>query len=259
SHHPLFQVMISMDSSERSLPAVDGLALGLVDVPTGTAKFDLSFNVREHRGPDGDEAGLFLALEFRTDLFDRTTAEAVLARLARLAEAATAAPDTRVGSAPLLSDEETHRLLVTWNDTAAPETMNDVVGRVRAVAAEHPEAVAVTDDHGDVTYAALMDRVDRLAARLRAHGARRDTVVAVLADRGAAAITAFLGIQAASAAYLPLDTRAPHERNASLLADASAAWLLTGPGHEETGAAVVAGTGTRALAVDEPAGPAPTA
>ncbi|BAU88347.1 cyclic nucleotide binding protein [Streptomyces laurentii] len=259
SHHPLFQVMISMDSSERSLPAVDGLALGLVDVPTGAAKFDLSFNVREHRAPGGAEAGLLVALEFRTDLFDRTTAEAFLARFARLADAATAAPGTRIGSAPLLSDEEIHRLLVEWNDTAAPETMTDVVGRVRAVAAERPEAVAVTDDHGDVTYAALMDRVDRLAARLRARGAREDTVVAVLADRGAAAITAFLGIQAASAAYLPLDTRAPHERNASLLADASAAWLLTGPGHEETAAVVVDGTGTRVLAVDEPNGPAPAA
>ncbi|MFB7585970.1 amino acid adenylation domain-containing protein [Streptomyces sp. NPDC056169] len=259
SHHPLFQVMISMDSSERSLPATDGLTLGLVDVPTGAAKFDLSFNVREHRAPGGEEAGLLVALEFRTDLFDRTTAEAFLARFARLAEAATAAPGTRIGSAPLLSDEEIHRLLVAWNDTAAPETMTDAVARVRAVAAEHPEAVAVTDDHGDVTYAALMDRVDRLAARLRARGAREDTVVAVLADRGAAAITAFLGIQAASAAYLPLDTRAPHERSASLLADASAAWLLTGPGHEETAAAVVARTGAKALPVDDPADPAPAA
>ncbi|MFD7321538.1 amino acid adenylation domain-containing protein [Streptomyces sp. NPDC059875] len=257
SHHPLFQVMISMDSSERSLPAADGLTLGLVDVPTGAAKFDLSFNVREHRAPGGDEAGLLVALEFRSDLFDRTTAEAFLARFARLAEAAVTDPGARIGSAPILSDQEVHRLLVEWNETAAPETMTDVVARVRAVAARHPDAVAVTDDHGDLTYAALMDRVDHLAARLRARGAQEDTVVAVLADRGAAAITAFLGIQAASAAYLPLDTRAPHERSASLLADASAALLLTGPGHEDTAAAVVAGTGTQALPVDDPADDAP--
>src|SRR5690606_8947400 len=53
SRHPLFQVMIAMDSSQRALPVVDGLALGLLDVPTGTAKFDLSFNVREKRTPAG--------------------------------------------------------------------------------------------------------------------------------------------------------------------------------------------------------------
>src|SRR5690606_27642001 len=96
SRHPLFQVMIAMDSSQRALPVVDGLALGLLDVPTGTAKFDLSFNVREKRTPAGAEDGILVALEFRTDLFERTSAEAFLARFARLAEAAASAPGTRI-------------------------------------------------------------------------------------------------------------------------------------------------------------------
>ncbi|WP_240138467.1 non-ribosomal peptide synthetase [Streptomyces sp. MUM 178J] len=254
SWHPLFQVMIAMDSSDRVLPAVEGLELGLLDVPTGTAKFDLSFNVRERRTPAGEEDGILVALEYRSDLFDRSTAEAFLDRFARLAETAASAPATRIGSAPVLSAEEIRRLLVEWNDTAAPESMNDIVGRLREVAAERPEAIAITDDKGDVTYASLVDRVDRLAARLRARGARPDSVVAVLADRGSAAITAFLGIQAAGAAYLPLDTRAPVERSASLLADARAAWLLAGPGHGDTAAAVVAASGgaTEPLPVDAP-------
>ncbi|MEU8622514.1 amino acid adenylation domain-containing protein [Streptomyces sp. NPDC048623] len=265
SRHPLFQVMIAMDSSQRTLPAVDGLTLGMLDVPTGTAKFDLSFNVREHRTPDGAENGILVALEYRTDLFERTTAEAFLARFARLAEAAATAPGTRIGSAPVLSEEETHRLLVEWNDTAAPETLTDIVARVREVAAERPDAVAVTDDDGDLTYRALMDRVDRLAARLRARGAGPDTVVAVLADRGTAAVTGFLGIQAAGAAYLPLDTRAPVERSASLLADAHAACLLTGPGHQDTADLIVAAGTTAgrppvaALPVDGPADGTPPA
>ncbi|MEW1583183.1 amino acid adenylation domain-containing protein [Streptomyces microflavus] len=248
SWHPLFQVMIAMDSSQRVLPCVEGLELGLLDVPTGSAKFDLSFNVRERHTPTGDEDGILVALEYRSDLFDRPTAEAFLDRFARLAETAASAPATRIGSAPVLSEEETHRLLVEGNDTAAPESMNDIMGRLREVAAERPGVVAVTDDEGDVTYASLVDRVDRLAARLRARGARPDTVVAVLADRGSAAITAFLGIQAAGAAYLPLDPRAPVEHTASLIADARAAWLLAGPGHEGTAAA----GGAEPLPVDDP-------
>ncbi|MFE2073598.1 amino acid adenylation domain-containing protein, partial [Streptomyces misionensis] len=195
SRHPLFQVMIAMDSSQRTLPAADGLTLGLLDVPTGTAKFDLSFNIREHRTPAGDENGILVALEYRTDLFERGTAQTFLARFARLAETAANAPGTRIGSAPLLTADETHRLLVEWNDTAAPESLTDVVARVREVAAERPDAVAVTDDHGDLTYRDLVARVDRLAARLRARGAGPDAVVAVLAERGAAAVTGFLGIQ----------------------------------------------------------------
>ncbi|QLJ03491.1 amino acid adenylation domain-containing protein [Streptomyces sp. NEAU-sy36] len=261
SRHPLFQVMIAMDSSQRALPAADGLTLGLLDVPTGTAKFDLSFNIREHRTPAGDEDGVLVALEYRTDLFERGTAQAFLARFARLAETAANAPGTRIGSAPLLAADETHRLLVEWNDTAAPESLTDVVARVREVAAERPDAVAVTDDHGDLTYRDLVDRVDRLAARLRARGAGPDAVVAVLAERGAAAVTGFLGIQAAGAAYLPLDTRAPVERSAALLADAHAGWLLAGPGQEAAADRIVAAGGAHAEALpvhdpDDPAAPA---
>ncbi|MEU2357163.1 amino acid adenylation domain-containing protein [Streptomyces misionensis] len=249
SRHPLFQVMIAMDSSQRTLPAADGLTLGLLDVPTGTAKFDLSFNIREHRTPAGDENGILVALEYRTDLFERGTAQTFLARFARLAETAANAPGTRIGSAPLLTADETHRLLVEWNDTAAPESLTDVVARVREVAAERPDAVAVTDDHGDLTYRDLVARVDRLAARLRARGAGPDAVVAVLAERGAAAVTGFLGIQAAGAAYLPLDTRAPVERSAALLADAQAGWLLAGPGQEAAADRIVAAGGAHAEAL----------
>ncbi|MGV9358466.1 amino acid adenylation domain-containing protein [Streptomyces misionensis] len=261
SRHPLFQVMIAMDSSQRALPAADGLTLGLLDVPTGTAKFDLSFNIREHRTPAGDENGVLVALEYRTDLFERGTAQAFLDRFARLAETAANAPGTRIGSAPLLAADETHRLLVEWNDTAAPESLTDVVARVREVAAERPDAVAVTDDHGDLTYRDLVDRVDRLAARLRARGAGPDAVVAVLAERGAAAVTGFLGIQAAGAAYLPLDTRAPVERSAALLADAHAGWLLAGPGQEAAADRIVAAGGAHAEALpvhdpDDTAAPA---
>ncbi|MFD4529066.1 amino acid adenylation domain-containing protein [Streptomyces sp. NPDC058470] len=249
SRHPLFQVMIAMDSSQRALPVVEGLALGLLDVPTGTAKFDLSFNVREKRTPAGDEDGVLVALEFRTDLLERQSAQAFLARFARLAEAASSAPGTRIGSAPILSADEADQLLVEWNSTSAPESLTDVVDRVREVAAERPDAVAVTADDGDVTYRTLMDRVDELALRLRARGAGPDTVVAVLADRGSAAVTAFLGIQAVGAAYLPLDAGAPMERSASLLADAHAGWLLSGPGHAEAADRIVAADGASAEAM----------
>ncbi|MGJ7874794.1 amino acid adenylation domain-containing protein [Streptomyces rochei] len=240
SHHPFFQVMIAMDDSQRVLPVVDGLALDLLDLPNGFAKFDLSFTIRERRDATGGEDGLLVALEFRTDLFEQATVEALLRRLAQLSETFTTAPGTRILAAPIVSDGEAHRLLVEWNDTEAPETLTDVVARIREVAVATPGAVAVTDDLGDITYAALMDRVDRLTARLRTLGTGREPVIAVLADRGSAALTAFLGILAAGAAYLPLDTRAPAGRTASLLIDAGAGVLLAGPGYENAATEVAA-------------------
>ncbi|MEV4194564.1 amino acid adenylation domain-containing protein, partial [Streptomyces toxytricini] len=262
ARQPLFQVMLAMDGAQRRLPEpVTGLRLGLLDVATGSAKVDLSFIVREDLSAADGAGGVLLALEFRSDVFERATAEALLARLGRLIGIAAEAPDTRIGSAAILTPEESRELVDEWNRTAAPESLADLVGRVRGIAAGRPEAVAVTDDDGDVTYRELMARVDVLAARLRSRGAGPESVVAVLAERGRHAVTAFLGVLAAGAAYLPLDTRAPAGRTAALLSDAHAHWLLADAGcHEAADKAAGAAVGApEVLRLDSPGDTAPGA
>ncbi|MEV4443730.1 condensation domain-containing protein, partial [Streptomyces sp. NPDC049577] len=230
TRHPLFQVMLSMDGSRRALPAVPGLELGLLDVPTGTAKFDLSLNVREGFTADGTPDGILVALEYRADVFEADTARDLLDRYTRLFDAVVADPDTRIGAVPLLTGDELRQQLTEWNATAADEPLTDVVARVRAAAADRPDAVAVTDDDGDVTYAELTALLDGVCGRLRAAGARPESVVAVLAGRGRWAVAGLLGIMAAGAAYLPLDPQAPAGRSAGLLQDAGARFVLAAPG-----------------------------
>ncbi|MCF3122471.1 amino acid adenylation domain-containing protein, partial [Streptomyces arenae] len=242
ARHPLFQVMLAMDSSRRALPAVPGLELGLLDLPAGNAKFDLSLNVRETLTADGAPDGLLIALEYRADVFEQTTAEALLARYVRLLEACAADPDTRIGRVPLLDARE-ERLLREWNDTAADESLQDVVARVRERATAQPAAVAVTDAEGDLTYGELVAHVDDLAAHIQEAGAAPETLVAVLADRGRLPVVAFLAALAASAAYLPLDTDAPAERSAGLLADAGAPLLLADARHAALADAVAEACG----------------
>ncbi|PAZ12877.1 non-ribosomal peptide synthetase [Streptomyces sp. SA15] len=241
SRHPLFQVMLSMDSSRRALPSVAGLELELTDMPTGTAKFDLSFNVREAFTAEGGADGIRVTLEYRADVFRPGTARALLERYVRLIEAVTQDPSTRIGDARILAEDEYRRLLRDWNRTEAPHTLDDVVTRVRAMAEGRPNAVAVTDHDGDVTYRDLVARMDLVAGRLRAHGVGPDTVVGVLVDRSRWAVTAFLGVLAAGAAYLPLETGAPVSRSAALLTDAGTRWLLAGPRHGDLAAAVAKG------------------
>ncbi|MGW1658009.1 amino acid adenylation domain-containing protein, partial [Streptomyces atratus] len=254
SRHPLFQVMLSMDSSRRALPSVAGLELGLLDLPAGNAKFDLSLNVREALTADGAADGLLIALEYRADVFEQATAEALLDRYGRLLRAFAADPDTRIGRVPLLDAQEHRRLLREWNETAAAESLQDVVARVRSLAAEQPSAVAVTDEDGDLTYRELVDHTDNLAARIQESGAAPETLVAVLADRGRLPVVGFLAALAASAAYLPLDTDAPAERSAELLTDADAPLLLAGPEHGDLADAIAAAAGrpVTVLRIGEP-------
>ena len=69
---------------------------------------------------------LQLRLDFRADLFDRSSIEALVQRLVRLLEAVVAEPDRSIGSLDVLGAEERDRILRQWNETAhtiAPVTL----------------------------------------------------------------------------------------------------------------------------------------
>ncbi|WP_236735638.1 condensation domain-containing protein, partial [Agrobacterium tumefaciens] len=66
----------------------------------------------------GDE--IQLRLGYQADLFDRSTIEAIAARLTRVFEAMVADPSQPIGRIDLLDAAERRQLLVDWNDTAQP-------------------------------------------------------------------------------------------------------------------------------------------
>ena len=72
---------------------------------------------------------------------------------------------------------------------------------------------------GTVSYATLNELADRVAGRLLALGVERDARVGLYLHRSADAIAAMLGVLRAGCAYVPVDPRAPAERNAEILAD----------------------------------------
>ncbi|MFB7907414.1 amino acid adenylation domain-containing protein [Kitasatospora sp. NPDC056076] len=150
-----------------------------------------------------------------------------LARFATfLGSLATMPADRPLGWIGLGADGEPLGLLGSRDTAAAPD--QGLVDRVRAVAAEHPGAVAVRDGREEVDYRGLLARAAGAAARLSAAGAGRGTVVAMLAGPGVPFVAGLLAVQAVGAAYLPLDPAAPAARNAALLADSGATHLLLG-------------------------------
>src|SRR5262249_47172082 len=79
THHPLVQVMLAWQDND---PAA-GLALGELRVTplpldTQTARMDLAFSLGEHWSEAGEPAGIGGAVEFRTDVFDADSIEALI-------------------------------------------------------------------------------------------------------------------------------------------------------------------------------------
>ena len=175
---------------------------------------------------------LQLRLDYRGDLFDRGTVEAIGQRLIRLLTAAVADATRPLGSLAILDDTERSTILEGFNATAqelvqdgsVPATLPSLFA---AQAARTPDAVAVVFEDRSLTYAALDAHSNRLASHLRGLGVGPETVVGLCVERSPEMVVGLLGILKAGAAYLPLDPNYPRERLAFMLSDAGAPVLVT--------------------------------
>jgi len=93
SLNPLFQVSLTLDQAHRWSPDRSDVITSIEPAPTNTAKVDLSFGLVERLAPDGAPQGIEGDLEYRTDLFDQTTAEAMASGLVDLLEQTASYPD----------------------------------------------------------------------------------------------------------------------------------------------------------------------
>ncbi|USQ87991.1 amino acid adenylation domain-containing protein [Streptomyces phaeoluteigriseus] len=96
---------------------------------------------------------------------------------------------------------------------------------IRAHADRAPHSPALLTAEGPTSYGELAARIDRLAARLVAHGVGPERVCAVALPAGADAVVATAAVVRAGGAFLTLDTDLPGRRLAALAA--GAAHLLT--------------------------------
>ncbi len=93
--------------------------------------------------------------------------------------------------------------------------------------ARAPGAVAVVSVDGELTYAELDERSDRLARRLCALGVGGEGRVAVLQERSAGLVVSLLAVLKAGGAYVPLERRFPAAQLREIMRETAAAVLLT--------------------------------
>jgi len=99
-----------------------------------------------------------------------------------------------------------------------------------------PDAPALTDDCGTLSYGALAARIRGTAAHLRALGLRHGDRVGLVLRDSAAQLVALLGICHVGGIAAPLDWRAKPAENAAFLAGIAPAALLVEPGAAPLGA-----------------------
>ena len=172
-------------------------------------------------------------MEFRTDVFDAASIEALIERLERVLVAMTADPGRRLSSVDLLDAGE-HARLDGWGNRAVltrpATTPVSIPVLFAAQVARTPEAVAMSFEGLSMTYRELDEAANRLAHLLAGHGAGPGACVALLLSRSAEAIVAILAVLKTGAAYLPIDPALPAARIGFMLADAAPIAAITTAG-----------------------------
>ncbi|MCA2357435.1 non-ribosomal peptide synthase/polyketide synthase [Mycobacterium intracellulare] len=236
THHPLVQVMLAWQNFAGHDDPAAGLALGDLEVTSvpvedQSARMDLVFSLAERWTERGEAAGIGGRVEFRTDVFDATTIEALIGRLQRVLTAMTAEPAHPLSSVDLLDEAEHARLKELGNHAVLTRPAGDAPASIpelfAAQAARAPESVALVCGDLSVTYRELDEASNRLAHCLASAGAGPGRVVALLFSRSAEAVASILAVLKTGAAYLPIDPSSPDARIEFMLGDAKPVAAVT--------------------------------
>ena len=232
----LFQVDFALQKPQRFTQLTDvvddigdgqdaidfgGLRMRLYDMPQQEGQLDLTLELIESRG------ALVGSFKYDGNLFEPDTIARMECHLLELVDAILLHPDQPISALSMLPPAERQRLLVDFNATDASfpsdrtytEYFEEQVRRT-------PDAVALVDDEGSLTYAELNARADHVARTLVAAGVDAGQPVALFAERGRALLTWILATFKAGGAYLPLDPRIPAFRHAEILRQSRAPVVL---------------------------------
>src|SRR5215831_18336346 len=211
-YHPLFQAKIIFENAVRERLELGGLSLDVLGVETGTAKVDLMLTVA-----DSGE-GLVSNLEYSTDLFEAATIRRMLEHWEKLLEGVVKGAEQKLSELPLMSEEEERRVVVEWNATGVEyEAEGSLQELFEEQVKRTPEAIAMSYEEEQVSYAELNRRANQLGRYLRKMGVGPEVRVGICVERSVELVVGILGVLKAGGAYVPLDPEYPQQRLAFLL------------------------------------------
>lgn len=241
SRSPVFDVMLDFGNVPTLRPEFSTLSVRRLPLEQTTSLLDLTLYLRE---VDGRLIGSF---EYNTDLFDAST----VARMARhfeiLLQAVVSDPGADTSTLSLLSESEGLRITQEFNDTGRDWPSETVHGLCELQAQCTPDAIAVEDRDGGLTYRELHRRADALAAHLHHLGVQSEDLVGICMERSSSMVIALLGILKSGAAYVPLDPTFPPDRLAFMAGDAETKVVVSQSGL----AHLFPDLGARFLALDD--------
>lgn len=220
--NPLFQVMFLYNTLQETPAFAPDISVEEMVVDLGVSKFDLTLFITDK----GEH--LTATFEYATDLFEIETIERLHRHLEILLQSIVENPLQRISALPILSPEETQKILVDWNDTAVDiDEHVSVLDLFEQQVATQPHNICITYEQDSLTYQAVNERATAIAKGLKTEGVIANQIVGLHTQRSVDLIVGIVAILKAGGAYLPLDPEYPAERIAYMLEDAAVKVVLS--------------------------------
>ncbi|MGK5549848.1 condensation domain-containing protein, partial [Streptomyces sp. URMC 127] len=111
SHHPLFQVMLALQNAPATGFTLPEARVSLEPVGAKVARVDVSIILTEHHDSASRPEGISGWVEFSSDLFERSTVDALMARWLRLLREWVADPGVPLGAVDVVAGVEREEVL----------------------------------------------------------------------------------------------------------------------------------------------------
>lgn len=196
---------------------MSGLTTTVTEIERGFATNPLFLKAREN------EAGLEIRFDYQSSLFSGGTVGQWLAIYRAILEGLIARSDQSVdGVAASISPAQTEQLR-GWNETTTDYPRDKSVPALfDEVAARRGASTALRSDAGEMSYADLASRIDRIAHGLTAAGVKHGDRVALFLERSPDAIASLYAVMKCGATCVPLDPEYPLDRIHFLVTDSGA-------------------------------------
>ena len=176
----------------------------------------------------GQGATFCLLLEYDRELFEVQTIRRWIEYILQIVILMVSNLQLPLSQFCLVTPEEEHQLLVSWNDTKKLSSPILCLHQLIEKQTEQtPDAIAVRDQGQSLTYRALNRQANRVGHYLRSLGVKAEFLVGIFLEPSVDLLICLLGIFKAGGAYLPLDPDHPSERLRFIIQDSRVKLLLT--------------------------------
>lgn len=215
---PLFQVLFLYENFPKSIINLNGLHCETINIPLGTARFDILFLVA------ATKRGLEISVEYSTELFKPETIRKFIQDFETILNTMITKPQTK------LNDFSLHGLAKDIKaESFVPNDFQAIpfIDTFRMICKTKGSCIALIEKDRSLSYQEVDRLSDNIACFMQEQGVQKNDRIILCLPNSIEAVLSILATLKCGAAFVPIDARMPAKRLESMVQQIKPALIVT--------------------------------